>query len=827
MPIVSTSIPNLINGVSQQPAALRLASQAERQINALPSVVEGLTKRPPTKHIARLMEGTLPGAYIHLINRDITERYVVMASDGDLKIFDIDGNEKVVNFPNGKAYLAAPDPKTDYRAITIADYTFLVNSNITVEMAEESSPSRGVEAIVFIKQVNYSTKYTVKVNGKEASITVGPGTATSPPTTNPEAAYVSQAAAAEGVDANTIWKELALLSTAALNSGRIADFLRWRLLDQLGAGWEITRNGPVLWIKRTDSADFEVKIEDSRSNTQMYLAKQTVQRFSELPTVAPTGFTVEVVGDNTSNFDNYYVKFEPNNESAAFDQGVWKETVKPGIPWKFNKDTMPHAIVREADGTFSFKQLEWGNRECGDEDSAPAPTFVGRRINDIFFHKNRLGFLADENVCMSRAGEFFEFFATTVTTLIDSDPVDVAASHTKVSILRHAVPFNEQLILFSDQTQFVLKANSIVASEPPDVATLTEFESSLRAKPVGAGKTVFFATLKGDYSGIREYFIEDDTQAKDAADITGHVPTYIPAGVFKLSVAANEDILFALTEREPNRVYVYKYYWSGNEKMQSAWSHFTFADEARVLNVDFIDNKAYLIIQYPDGVYLEAMQVSPGRTDPGSPFEYQLDRKITDKNCLSIEYDPVADRTTWTLPYKIAGEMNIVTRPPVGDETSRLKIGVVLTICDQGTTTLKVAGNYADVPVYIGQKYTLVYEFSKQVLKEEAAGGGQAIVGEGRLQLRFWSVVYSNSGFFLAKVTPLHRDTYIHKFTGRVIGSGTSRIGRVALESGTFKFPVMSKNDRVTVVLENDTFLPCQFLSGEWEGLYTIRSKRL
>ena len=34
MPLVSSSIPNLINGVSQQPAALRLASQAEQVINA-------------------------------------------------------------------------------------------------------------------------------------------------------------------------------------------------------------------------------------------------------------------------------------------------------------------------------------------------------------------------------------------------------------------------------------------------------------------------------------------------------------------------------------------------------------------------------------------------------------------------------------------------------------------------------------------------------------------------------------------------------------------------------------------------------------------------
>ena len=50
MPLVTKSIPNLINGVSQQPSALRLASQAEKVVNCIPSSVEGLKKRPPFYH---------------------------------------------------------------------------------------------------------------------------------------------------------------------------------------------------------------------------------------------------------------------------------------------------------------------------------------------------------------------------------------------------------------------------------------------------------------------------------------------------------------------------------------------------------------------------------------------------------------------------------------------------------------------------------------------------------------------------------------------------------------------------------------------------------
>ena len=45
MPLVSRTIPNLVQGVSQQPEVLRLSSQATEQINGFSSVVEGLKKR--------------------------------------------------------------------------------------------------------------------------------------------------------------------------------------------------------------------------------------------------------------------------------------------------------------------------------------------------------------------------------------------------------------------------------------------------------------------------------------------------------------------------------------------------------------------------------------------------------------------------------------------------------------------------------------------------------------------------------------------------------------------------------------------------------------
>jgi len=83
MALVSSSIPNLANGVSQQAPSVRLNSQAEEQVNAFSSIISGLRKRPPSQHLATLVSNAQANGnfFIHTINRDITERYIVIADN--------------------------------------------------------------------------------------------------------------------------------------------------------------------------------------------------------------------------------------------------------------------------------------------------------------------------------------------------------------------------------------------------------------------------------------------------------------------------------------------------------------------------------------------------------------------------------------------------------------------------------------------------------------------------------------------------------------------------------------------------------------------------
>ncbi|EON3359688.1 hypothetical protein ACNHFS_004740, partial [Yersinia enterocolitica] len=133
-------------------------------------------------------------------------------------------------------------------------------------------------------------------------------------------------------------------------------------------------------------------------------------------------------GVANSTSDDYYVKFQKDNR-------IWKECPAPSIIAGLNTNTMPHVLIRQADGSFNFTTFSWGTRKAGDQDTNPDPSFVGQSINDIFYFSNRLGFLSGENVILSRPAKYGEFYIPSVSVLSDDDPIDVATSDSRINIL--------------------------------------------------------------------------------------------------------------------------------------------------------------------------------------------------------------------------------------------------------------------------------------------------------------------------------------------------------------------------------------------------------
>jgi hypothetical protein len=401
-----------------------------------------------------------------------------------------------------------------------------------------------------------------------------------------------------------------------------------------------------------------------------------VDSITDFPKKCYDRFRVKVRGDADIDQDDYYVIFK-TKDNENYGEGSWVETVGwyqdkskanlvEGIEYVIDRTTMPITLVPvfTGDDVTSFKlqtpeedkeiktgeEKGWRKRDSGDDNTNPFPSFVGSKINDVFFFKNRLGFLTDSNVIFSEADEYFNFFRTTTQQLLDSAPIDVGLSHTKVAVLQHALPFQEKLMLFSDNSQFVLRGADVLSPKTVAISPVTEYDISDGIAPLALGPYIYFPFKRGQFEGMFEYFVDNNTEVFEAEEITSQVPKYIPSKIKQMAGSAAESMVLLQNATDAKTLYVYKYFWSGKEKIQSAWQKWTFDDD--VTGFDFIDSTLYLIL---NGKVLVEMPVENAITDTGLDYTLLLDNRVDGARDeedpinfpdLLVNYDESTNRTT-------------------------------------------------------------------------------------------------------------------------------------------------------------------------------------
>ena len=550
-------------------------------------------------------------------------------------------------------------------------------------------------------------------------------------------------------------------------------------------------------------------VYDGYNNQAAFGILKFVQKFSNLPVNAPDGFTVKITGEEGSSTDDYYVSY------VAEDQ-VWRECARPSMKNHIDNTTMPHVLVREADGTFTFKCADWSVRDVGDEDSNPEPSFIGGTINDVFYHRNRLGFLSGENIILTRSADFFNFWMTSATKVQDTDPIDLAVSDNTISTLYNAVTFDTDLILFSQEAQFMLSADGILTPTSANLSpAVTHYEASLKAKPVNAGRNVYFVAERAKYTTVREFFTAaDNTDAKDVQDITSHVPNYIPNGVYKIIPSTVENVMLYLTEGDETAMYVYKYLFIDSQRVQAAWSKWDM--QGVVYGGQFIDNYLYLIVERNGYYCLEKVSFTINTTD----FDSEAYRILLDcKHSYQIPadcYDSLKDETTVNVS-DIFGDIY---------EQDRQYSAVASdgTYAKAKDGKLAFIGDYSNQVLIVGLNYNFKIVMSTIIVKQSDNGNTQALI-EGRLQLRQMWFNYADSGYFKITVDIKDKQAYVYEYTSRLLGTRFNILGAMPFTTGSFKFPIQAKNENVNICLETDTPLPISLVGAGWIGNYQRRTR--
>ena len=623
--LVEQSLPTMFGGVSRQPASVRKANQMETHTNALASVVTGgFEKRPPSQTIAWLsfLNPALEYA-VHPIDRDSTEQTFIVANNTGIQAVNaITGAEISVTVGDseraflieqadidstGVVQISGANMSTQVQATsaeTTFDWTFALSDATTVFKVEGSADGSVWNDIATGKtgsSGSFSTTVDAVATGDHNYIRVNITTAA-------------------GADTDTITLK------ATFND----------LTYLLGADPEDLRFATVADTTLVINRNVTSRLAEASSGT----VTSTVQEFSDLPTPAGDSSIHKVTGKDTDGFGTYFVIDDASSSTYI-------ETVDPNAHNEIDASSMPHVLTRNADGTFTFAAGTWTNRLVGDEEITEAPSFIDKKLQDSTFYRNRLVLVADEECYLGRTGDVFNMWPEKAVEVLDTDPVTRAATTNDINILKFVTVFRKILFATSARAQFEMTSSGPLTPSSAEFDLATTYAASELAKPVALNDVLYFPAKVENHALIYEYFFDETTLSNTAADVSKHIVDYIPNDTLQMAGDPATGTVVVLSTGEQNSLFVYRTFFDGSEKLQSAWGKYTFgASEADAFIHGFAVMSGFIVmmIERDDGeIYLEQIPIERETQDATVGFTPFFDQR----EVLTGTYNSTYDCTHW------------------------------------------------------------------------------------------------------------------------------------------------------------------------------------
>ena len=140
-----------------------------------------------------------------------------------------------------------------------------------------------------------------------------------------------------------------------------------------------------------------------------------------------------------------------------------------------------------------------------------------------------MGFLADESIVLSQAGDYFNFFQGSAIAISDADPIDMGVSTTKPAKLKAAIGTPAGLLLFAENSQFLLKSQDVAfAPSTVKMDEITNYAYRSEVHPVETGVSILFPTSAETFSKVFELSVDSLNSRPLITENTRIVPEYIP-----------------------------------------------------------------------------------------------------------------------------------------------------------------------------------------------------------------------------------------------------------------------------------------------------------
>jgi hypothetical protein len=975
MAAISQKIFSLIGGVSQQPDTIKSGSQLRVCDNYYPDTATGLTKRPGLRGIRKLTNAVDDGTWFPIF-RDDEEKYIIQFSKaGALTVWSANnGLQQTVNTVAAESIAYATHKSSDeLQTLQINDYIFVLNRTKTVSAGTGTIGAQTPYAFVSINTVAYNSTYNIKLDATNF-------------------AYVTPVTTSS--------------STPQLNVTDIVDGLV--SLINANVAYVAQGIGNIIYIRRANNANFAIESKGGNTGTSIDSYKGAVTSVGQLPKQFINNLKIKVSGSAETGSDDYWVIFKTSDNTSS-GTGTWEETVAPGVVFDFNEETMPHVIIREANGTFTYRQLDeasaagstgstsvagivtavvitgatsgghvvgeqfavtggtgnnlrlqvdkvqslqsttstaansstyvqqittigtpgfggggtntttkykwylngaqigstgsaslnignivytangafqsisnqlragitattttngvinsvsivqagqgytatnivqntagdsftitavntaplegdasrlnfWKYREVGDSETNPMPTFVGYPIDTISFYKNRIVFTSRQNVICSQAGDYFNFFASTVITIVDSDPIDLSASTLKPIRLKHAIAAPQGLLLFGDNAQLLLSTTTEAFSpKTAEVNLLSTLSQTDRIAPLDIGSSYMFLEEGEKSSSIYEMILDGGNGKPANIELTRFIPTYIPSAVLDMQVSQSAGTMAILSKQELSSLYLYRWFQNGETRI-SGWFRWMLPGTIEFFTFDH--DILFVVTKHGSNYVLSKMSLLTDTPSESLLFEGQyLDVRLDlfDYN-PTLTYDSVTDLTHVCFKdgFEDLNEQPVLIflNPDIAGYFEEQTLQYDATKPAGQKYFLTVDGNQTTSKFAVGYKYEAMAQLPAfYVVKDEARGSKDTVNVPRIHRLKVNSY---NSGPYRAVVRSDGRDDFVLELP-QITANNYLANNIPIIRNAQSTIPVMAKGDQFEFELIADSPFQTAFTSIDWEGTY-------
>jgi len=500
-----------------------------------------------------------------------------------------------------------------------------------------------------------------------------------------------------------------------------------------------------------------------------------------------------------------------NVESSSLTNGQFEITVVNANTFTYesasNEGT--HTSVACTVGQ-AFAVPQWDDAIVGDEVTNPEPSFVGKQINKMLFFRNRFSILADENIVMSRPGDFTNFFAKSAIQFVASDPIDIAASSEYPAILFDGIQTNTGLVLFTKNQQFMLTTDSDVFSPlTAKINSLSTYNFNFATNPISLGTTIGFLDNAGKFSRFFEMAQVQREGEPEIIEQSAVVSTLFEKDLKLISNSRENSVIF-FSEEGTSTLYGYRYFDNIRERKLAAWFKWTLTGtiQYHCMQDDFLfvvvrNNNKDQLLKYALKLDANSFALADNRV--------HLDHLMTTSGWT---YNANTGKSTKAKPTGLESSNQLVAY----DVDAGLNQGRFGEITVNGSN-LEIDGNWSGETFLIGYQFTMEVQIPTIYVTRQV---GESFRADSRANtiLHRASFAFGPIGLYETTLTRTGRSDYTEVFEITPANQYAANTASVLNNNKLYSVPIYDRNTNVTLKVKSTHPTPANILYMTWEGVY-------